>query len=158
MIFWLCDIITFGLRKISLCPNWKVCMPWLGNMGAYHTSSGIQGRQCHGLFWGVRGRVLDLHIWNNLCKSGGQSYFTILDQEVKFWDGLWISSNSVHASSDCTSNTSVLIHQCVSARGMSIHHTPFDMTFMWKSWVGFPCFSWQRLNKQLPLILVQLSH
>lgn len=62
-------------------------MTWLGNVGAYLTS-GILGVQCHRLFWGVRGRVLDLHIWNNLCKSEGQRYFTVLDQEVKFLDGL----------------------------------------------------------------------
>lgn len=38
----------------------------------------------------------------------------------------------MHESSDCASNTSVLIHQCVSMSGMSIHHNPFDMTFIWK--------------------------
>lgn len=158
MIFWLRDIITFGLRKISLCPNWKICMDWLGNLGAYCTSSGILGVQCHMLFWGMRGRVLDFYIWNNLSKSKGQRYSTILEHKVKFLDGLWISSNSVHTSSDCTSNTTVLIHHSVSESGMSINHHPFDMTFMWKSWVVLPCFFWQKLNKWLLLILVQLMH
>lgn len=63
-------------------------MTWLENVGAYCTSSRILGLHYHGLFWGVRGRVLDFHIWNNLSKSEGQRYSTILEHIVKFLDGL----------------------------------------------------------------------